>query len=241
MKFKKVPMFLAVALLMMCSFALGAHAAGTSEPITAYMRYDVDVKYNGESVVMKNVNGTRVYPISYEGSTYVPIRAIGNLFGVPVEWDGATKSVVLGASAKSQGIDLIDNFLAYSVSYGTKQIQATEQKRKSISGVEVNHWLSLKNGTPSSEPKADAYAYFNLGGKFDTLTFEASCDEDTILYVYGDNESVLGEVALTANQVPKKVTIPLHSATQLHFQARLSKNTLNNDDNTLGIINAYLT
>lgn len=70
MKFKKFSMLLAVALLMMCSFALGAHAAGTAEPITAYMRYDVDVKYNGESVVMKNVNGVRVYPLSIVGTVY---------------------------------------------------------------------------------------------------------------------------------------------------------------------------
>ena len=190
---------------------------------------------------MKNVNGVRVYPLSYEGSTYVPIRAIGNLFGVPVEWDSATKSVVLGTSAKSQGIDLIDNFKPYSINYGTKQVQKSEKQTKSIGGVEANHWLSLKNGTPSSEAQADAFAYYNLGGKYDTLTFEACCDEDTVLYVYGDNETVLGEVALTANQVPQRVTISLQKDTQLHFQAKLSKNTLNNDDHTLGIINAYLT
>lgn len=61
------------------------------------------------------------------------------------------------------------------------------------------------------------------------------------MYVYGDNETVLGEVALTANQVPQRVAISLQKDTQLHFQAKLSKNTLNNDDHTLGIINAYLT
>ncbi len=241
MKIKKAPVIVTILLMMLGSFTLGVHAAGTSKEITAYMRYDVGVQYNGEPVVMKNAKGEQVYPISYEGSTYVPIRAIGNLFGVPVEWDSDTKSVVLGARAEFQGIDLLDQFKSYSFSHGSKHVMKSDKLSKSIAGVPVDHWLSLKNGTPSVQPKADAYAYFNLGGNYSTLTFEVASNEDTVLHVYGDNETTLSEIPVKANQVPLKVSIPLLNSTQLHFQAELSKNTLNNDDSTLNIINAYLT
>jgi len=41
--------------------------------------------------------GTKV-PASlvYQGTTYVPVRMVGELLGQPVHWDGATKSVWLG-------------------------------------------------------------------------------------------------------------------------------------------------
>lgn len=167
-------------------------------------------------------------------------EAVGNVSGTPAEWDGDSKSVIMGASDEVQGIDLFDNYNVYAANYGTRQIQKSDNLTKSVGGVEVNHWLYMKNGMGSSQPKADAYAYYNLGGKYTTLIFEAATRADTVLYVYGDNESILGEVSLRANQVPQKVTIPLHNTTQLHFEAELPKNTLNNDDSTLGIINACL-
>lgn len=67
MEIKKAPVIVTILLMMLGSFALGVHAAGTSKEITAYMRYDVGVQYNGEPVVMKNAKGERGYPISYSG------------------------------------------------------------------------------------------------------------------------------------------------------------------------------
>jgi len=243
MKLKKAFTFLAVVAAIIGSFVLGTYAASTSEPIKAYMCYDVSVNYNGENVIMKDANGERVYPIGYQGTTYIPIRAMGNLFGIPVDWDGTTRTVLLGGSAKSEGIDLIDNFKPYAVNYGSKQVPKSEKQTKSIGGVEVNHWLYMKNEILdlAGGAKGDTYAYYNLGGKYNNLTFEVATNEDTMLYVYGDNESLLGKVPLTANQTPLKVTIPLLETTQLHFQAILSKNSLNTDESTIGIFNAYLT
>jgi len=106
MKFKKALPLLAIVFTIAGSFMLGVQAASGSEPITAYVGYDIGVQYDGQSVTLKNANGERVFPILYEGSTYVPIRAISNLFGVPVEWDAATRSVLLGTSTSSPGIDL---------------------------------------------------------------------------------------------------------------------------------------
>jgi len=102
MKLNKAFTLLGSVLLLSGGFALGASASSTSEPITAYMSYDINVNYNGENVVMKNANGERVFPIIYQGTTYIPIRAMGNLFDVPVDWDSATKTVLLGTSVDSK-------------------------------------------------------------------------------------------------------------------------------------------
>ena len=47
---------------------------------------------------MKDANGTVVYPISYNGTTYVPLRAVSNMMGLPVDWNGDTRTVYLGAA-----------------------------------------------------------------------------------------------------------------------------------------------
>ena len=54
------------------------------------------IRYNGTFQIFTNAKGNNVYPISYNGSTYLPIRAISSLFQKGITWDGATSSIYLG-------------------------------------------------------------------------------------------------------------------------------------------------
>jgi len=47
-------------------------------------------------------DGTPVLPISYNGTTYLPIRAIGYLLGLGINYDGATKTVLITKSGTAQ-------------------------------------------------------------------------------------------------------------------------------------------
>ena len=44
----------------------------------------------------KDVNGNVAEPFIYNGTTYIPIRAVGEAFGKSVSWDGSTSSVYVG-------------------------------------------------------------------------------------------------------------------------------------------------
>ena len=96
MKIKKSVLTLALALAVVFGIMVGANAADTLKTISAYLNYGITVKYNGDVQVLKDANGNRVYPISYEGTTYLPVRAVANLLGIEVNWDGATNTVWLG-------------------------------------------------------------------------------------------------------------------------------------------------
>ena len=63
--------------------------------VTATLRYDFTIVIDGEKQTFKDVNGKTVYPLLYEGSTYLPLRAIGNLMGKTVSWDGETYTASL--------------------------------------------------------------------------------------------------------------------------------------------------
>ena len=94
------------ALLLICvmlvSFCAGAVAVGNLEEIKALLNYGITVKYNGDVQTMYDAQGTRVYPITYNGTTYVPIRAVSNMLGIAVDWDGANNTVLLGENSKSR-------------------------------------------------------------------------------------------------------------------------------------------
>lgn len=96
MKIKKSALTLALALAIVFGMMVGANAADTLKTITASLNYGITIKYNGNVQEMKDANGNRVYPISYEGTTYLPVRAVSNMLGIEVNWDGPTNTVWLG-------------------------------------------------------------------------------------------------------------------------------------------------
>ena len=67
-----------------------------NENVEVLLNKSLKVTFNNEIQEFKNVNGIKVYPISYEGTTYLPIRSISSLFKTAIKWDGETNSVLLG-------------------------------------------------------------------------------------------------------------------------------------------------
>lgn len=98
---------LALALVMVFSLTTGASAAQPkAEQVAASINYNITVTFNGEAKALSNVNGKQVYPVLYGGTTYVPIRAIGYLLGLKVDWDQATRTVLLDKPANGQTADI---------------------------------------------------------------------------------------------------------------------------------------
>ena len=55
----------------------------------------INIYINGGKFTAKDANGNVVNPILKDGTTYLPVRAIGEAFDKEVAWDGATKTVTL--------------------------------------------------------------------------------------------------------------------------------------------------
>jgi uncharacterized membrane protein YkoI len=59
---------------------------------------------DGKEETFKTSEGKRIYPLLYDGSTYLPLRAIGQIMDKSVEWDNGTKTVIL----TSEGVTVTD-------------------------------------------------------------------------------------------------------------------------------------
>lgn len=101
MKKRMVGIVLATALLT--GFVTTALAVGVVQEIKAQLRQDFTIIIDGKEESFADANGNTVYPILYNGTTYLPLRSIGSLMGKDVGWDGNTKTVTLSEPGKAEG------------------------------------------------------------------------------------------------------------------------------------------
>ena len=87
---------------LICSMTLAAllcgaaGAANAPYTVSAELSPNVPVRIGGIVQTFYNAQGNEVHPISYGGTTYVPIRAIGELMGKNVNWDAASQTATIG-------------------------------------------------------------------------------------------------------------------------------------------------
>ena len=76
-------------------------ATAKESNVTAELRPDFTIVVDGTVRTFQDVNGNTVYPMLYNGSTYLPVRAVGELMGKTVSWNGSTQTVTLSTAAWS--------------------------------------------------------------------------------------------------------------------------------------------
>lgn len=88
--------------------AAGTPDAGArARDITVEVRSDFTVEVDGQVRTFTDAQGRTVYPLLYQGSTYLPVRAIGELMGKSVAWDGKTNTVTLSGNGEVTDADVI--------------------------------------------------------------------------------------------------------------------------------------
>ena len=86
-----------ISMIMIISISLSCYAAESgTEAVKALINNEVSIVYNNELKSFSDVNGNSVSPITYNNTTYLPIRSISAMFNIPVQWDGENNKVLLG-------------------------------------------------------------------------------------------------------------------------------------------------
>lgn len=89
------------AAALLCAALLLAALAGSalaSSKATAQLRPDMTILIDGTARTFYAANGQQVHPILCNGTTYLPVRAIGELMGKLVDWNQSTKTVTLSGA-----------------------------------------------------------------------------------------------------------------------------------------------
>lgn len=84
--------------------ATASAKSNTLIPISgAVLNGGLKFKLDGKAAVPVGDDGAPVLPISYNGTTYLPVRAMSYLLGLGIDWDGATKTVLITTASSKTG------------------------------------------------------------------------------------------------------------------------------------------
>jgi len=90
--------FVVGVLLMLFLSGVTVFAAVRTETINVTFR-NIQIVIDGEIVIPRDVHGNIVEPFVWNGTTYLPVRAIADALGNEVDWDDETSTVYLDSGA----------------------------------------------------------------------------------------------------------------------------------------------
>ena len=206
---------------------LGTVCYATSNTKTLEALYNnIKIYVDGVKIDPKDASGNAVEPFIYNGTTYLPVRAVGEAIGKTVTWDGATQSVYLGEKPGDVQY-LMDVCPPYLTS---NYAEYKNGESFTMSGKKYSQGFTL-NGMGS-------YAIFNLNGQYKELELDigyiqtSDWNKTLLLKIYLD-DNLVEEKSISYTDLCKKTVLPLKYSQQL----RIECNKVSNSDVMIGFGN----
>lgn len=203
---KNVQRVLAAALMAVLLVGVAAGASTVTKKMIEANYMGIKIVVDGVAVTPKDAAGNSVEPFASNGTTYLPIRAIGEALGKEVKWDGETNTVYIGNAAH----------LPYQVNEAILYDGQDPNASFSVAGREIKLGVVLQSVQASGwygGQKGDfnGSAIWNTEG-FQTMTFTVGhvgdFQRNATLYIALDGVSA-GEYQLRWDGSPQTITVPL--------------------------------
>lgn len=175
---KKVVTTLCGTMILLVGMGTGAFASSQLQEIKALLNGDLKIRVNGEITPLKDGNGKAVLPITYKGTTYLPVRSVSELLDVPVNYDGTAKEVIIGEQQAGVPVKQED----FNTSLHTKDPSLTKYGGK--------NYKEVLYSAPNSNIK---YTALSPNGKYQKLVlqFAAVGKEVESLEIRDNDKNVL--------------------------------------------------
>ena len=201
--------FFAGILLMALIFSLASPAGAALVGKTIQVLTGVEIYVDGVEMKPTDANGNPVETFVYNGTTYVPLRAVSQSLGYAVNWDGANQRVYIGEQPGQK-----QYLLSVCPPYQSDHFYTPETI--SMSGKTYTNCCTFDY--------FDAFALFNLNGQYQTFSFDIGhIDEKSMvegtLYIYLDGELAY-TMELDPEALPQHRDIPLNGALQMKIQVK---------------------
>ena len=201
---KQTKGFIAGFLVAILLFGGTAFAATRQEDITVHFR-DIRLYVNNTRFIPRDANNNVLEPFIYDGSTYLPVRAVGEALGRVVSWDGATNSIYIG--------DVVHGGLHFP--RAVPPISTSDNERVRVEddirmGGTVHHnaitYSTSFNSTEFSQHTLDG-RYRSITGSFGRV--DGSPLQGASVSIFGDG-NLLESFTIGAQQTaPRSVTVDL--------------------------------
>lgn len=208
--------------------SIGVYADSALKQITAYQNSDIKVTVNGSAVDLSSAEGT-MYPIVYDGHSYVSAKAVAEALGASVKWNSDTQTVEItgnsGVPSSSVGIpdkDNSDNVSTDGIALSSLEYARTDGKES----LRMNAWKdrafqiagkTYSNGIGMNLGFArEKYVVYNLNSKYNTLSGSFAIDDlnkdlgdssGTLIIIGDDKEIFRKEKVKAGNITPISVNV----------------------------------
>jgi hypothetical protein len=200
----------AIAVSMFASMGVGAYAASNLQEIKAYLNPGLSFKVNGKPFSLQDGNGGTLAPITYNNTTYLPIRAVSDALDVAVHYDNASKMIQLGEMV--DGVSIADGF---DDTFHTKDPAKTVYDGKDYHEVYLNNSDGNRSASFMLYPK----------GKYQKLYLQIAAigkDIDKLLIQDSDNDIELKTTTVSIGDGLKTVEVDIGGVDSLWIDAEAS-------------------
>lgn len=197
--------FLAGALTLALVMGLAVPAGAALTGKTIQVLTGAEIYIDGVKMEPTDANGNPVETFAYNGTTYVPLRAVSEYLGKAVNWDGANQRVYIG---EAPGVK--QYLLSVCPPYQSENFDV--QTTITMAGNKYANCATFGGG----------WALFNLNGEYDTLSFDLGHLDGTgmgqgTLNIYLDGELTFS-TEIDPEDMPQHYDIPLHNALQMKIE-----------------------
>lgn len=170
---------------------------------------NIKVCVDGVEMTLRDTAGQEVEPFIYNGTTYLPVRAVGEAIGKEVSYDGSTSTVYIGKSGQV-------NYLGQQVkAYQTDKAwedTVTMGGQNYLNGLVFDTWVGGGN------------AYYNLNGLYTSVSGVYGMsdkgtrdDAKAILSFYGDGR-LIETFTVKGGELPKNFAVNVSGVAQLKIE-----------------------
>jgi hypothetical protein len=210
MKFNIKSAILGCVVGVMVSSGVSVFAYNGTKNISATFK-NIKIYVDGSELTPRDSNGNVLEPFIYNGSTYLPVRAVGEAVGKNVSYDSNNNSVYIGNDVESKSL--------VGTQLDPYQIETGDIEDVKMGGKVYRNAVSLMTYEGSQR------AYYNLNGQYTSISGlygyedgDRSSSQATICF-YGDGK-LIKEITVYGGQLPKNFNLNVTGVSQFVIETQ---------------------
>lgn len=227
---KKKSLIITIVLMMVTILGSGVLGATIYKTVTATIMPDIKVVVDGQKQILKDANGNIVNPVVINGTTYIPIRPVGDAIGKGIVWDNDTKTVYIGPSDETKTpLNKLGTILKRVGGGYNTDVDIVTDKFKIDAVGEVATDLIFNNAlTVTMENTLDLYTIYESNIPYSSISFKAVSNivgHEAFYEVYGytnDDSKILISKGYITNGGSDIITQSFQSCKK--FEVKLGTN-----------------
>lgn len=191
---------------------------------------NIKIVVDGQTVTPKDANGNIIEPFVYNGTTYLPVRAISQALGKEVYYDANTNTIYLGKV--SNQTSYLTDLIPYDINDFINSIFHT--KSYSIDG---NMTITKKQYTKGLQLQVAGYqtqkVNYNLDGKYKVITGLVGLDdtdnafafkESPVIVNFYADEKKIDTLQFNQGDFAKEILLEINGASKLTIETISERN-----------------